>query len=157
MRIAFVGAAALFFMLGSSVASARDIPADGLAIGDVVAWLQGVGYSAQLEASSDGTQHVVSSTGGVKFEVYLFDCKEGHCGSLQFSSGFATHGKFDTTRMNEWNSTKRWGRGYFDKVNDPWVEMDCDLTPGGTYELLGDELATWNTALADFVAMYSLK
>jgi hypothetical protein len=157
MRIAFVSAAALAFMLTSSVASARDIPPGGFTVDDTVAWLQGAGYTAQVVAGSDGTSHITSFTEGVKFGVYLFDCKEGRCGSIQFSAGFATHGKFDISQMNEWNSKHRWGRGYYDSTNDPWVEMDVDLTPGGTYELLGDELATWNTTLANFVAMYQLK
>ncbi len=30
-------------------------------------------------------------------------------------------------------------RAYVDKVNDPWLEYDVDLTPGGSYELLKDE------------------
>ena len=157
MRIRIAGVAAMVLLLASSVASARDIPAAGFTVDDVVTWLQSSGHTTQVVAGSDGKRHVTTLSGGVTFGVYLFDCKEDRCGSIQFAAGFATHGKFDISRMNEWNTKHRWGRGYYDSSNDPWVEMDVDLTPGGTYELLDDELLTWNTTLANFVAMFGLK
>ena len=58
--------------------------------------------------------------------------------------------------MNEWNRDNRWARGYYDSVNDPWVEYDVDLTPGGTYELLDDEFATWRSTLTRFMTHYGL-
>jgi hypothetical protein len=156
MRRAFVGAVALGFTLISGVASARDIPTDGFSMGDVVNWLQAEGYKAQIVTDSDGKQHVSSASNGVTFGVYMFDCKGDKCGSIQFAAGFATHGKFDTSKMNEWNRDNRWARGYYDSVNDPWVEYDVDLTPGGTYELLDDEFATWRSTLGRFVNHYGL-
>ena len=157
MRIGICGAAALFFVLASSVASARDIPAAGLTVEDVVSWLQGVGYPAQIVTANNGTRHVDSTVLGLKFSVYLDDCNGDHCGSIQFAAGFATHGSFNTARLNEWNRNNRWARGFYDDVNDPWIEMDCDMTPGGTYELLNDELATWKKVVDKFTSMYSLK
>ena len=157
MRIRIAGIVAMILLLASGVASARDIPAVGFTIDDVVTWLQSSGHSTQVNTASDGKRHVTTSSGGVTWSVYMFDCKEDRCGSIQFAAGFATHGKFDISRMNEWNTKQRWGRGYYDSTNDPWVEMDVDITPGGTYELLDDELLTWNTTLANFVKMYSLQ
>jgi hypothetical protein len=157
MRISIAVVAAMVLLLASSVASARDIPAAGVTVEDVVIWLQNEGHTTQVVTSSDGKRHIKTSTAGVEFSVYLFDCTEGRCGSIQFAAGFATHGKFDISRLNEWNTKKRWGRAYHDNSNDPWVEMDVDLTPGGTYELLHDELMTWNKTLADFVTMFGLK
>lgn len=86
----------------------------------------------------------------------MFDCKDDRCGSFQFSVGFATHGKFDVSHMNDWNRDSRWCRGYFDNVNDPWIEYDIDLTPGGTYELLDDEFATYRNSVSRFVKQYGL-
>jgi hypothetical protein len=157
MRIRIAVVVAMILLLASSVASARDIPAVGFTIDDVVTWLQSSGHSTQVVTGSDGKRHVSTSIGGVGFGVYMFDCKEDRCGSIQFAAGLASHGRFDISRMNEWNTKQRWGRGYYDSSNDPWVQMDVDLTPGGTYELLDDELATWNTTLAKFVAVYGLK
>lgn len=157
MRIGFAGAAALALTLISGAATARDIPAGGFTTDDVVAWLQGQGYQAQVVTDKDGKSHVSSATDGVGFGVYLYDCKDGRCGSLQFVAGFETHGKFDIAHMNDWNRDSRWARGYYDNANDPWVELDVDLTPGGTYELLNDELLTWNSTLDRFIKKYGLK
>jgi hypothetical protein len=150
-------AAALVLMLAPGPASAKDLPAGGFTIDDVVAWLQGDGYKTEVvPASNGGTPHVHTFAGELGFGVYLYDCTDGRCGSIQFSAGYATHGKFDTSRMNQWNRDNRWCRGYFDSVNDPWIEMDVDLTPGGTYALLDDELATWKMSLKHFTDLYEL-
>jgi hypothetical protein len=157
MRFGMASAAALIFTLACGTASARDIPPGGFTVGDVVTWLQSKGYQAQIVTGTDGTAHVASASGGVDFGVYMFDCKDDRCGSMQFSAGFTTNGKFDTTRMNDWNRDYRWTRGYFDKEKDPWVEYDIDLTPGGTYELLNDQFKIWEAALARFTTQYDLK
>ena len=52
--------------------------------------------------------------------------------------------------MNDWNMNKRWVRAYVDKENDPWVEYDVDLAPGGTYEGLKDQFGIWQDALSHF-------
>jgi|HubBroStandDraft_1064217.scaffolds.fasta_scaffold211961_2 hypothetical protein len=143
--------------LAPGVVSAADLPSDGLTINEVVGWLKGAGYGAEIVPDDNGAQHVRTSVGGANFGVYMFDCKDGRCGSIQFAAGFSTHGGFDISRMNQWNRDNRWARGYYDSVNDPWVEMDVDLTPGGTYELLNDELATWNNSLKRFMSLYALK
>jgi len=154
MRIAITAALAL--ILVSATASARPVPAAGLSLQDVVTWLQGIGYTTEIVPDKDGTSHIRSAYNGVKVGVYMFDCKDGVCGSLQFSAGWSTNGKFDVGRMNVWNRDKRWCRGYYDAENDPWVEKDVDLTPGGTYELLADEFAVFRKCVDGFKDMYQL-
>ena len=144
---------ALVVVAAASLASAsmaRDIPATGLTIPDIVSWLQAGGYQAQVITGSDGKQHVKTAANGVSFGVYLFDCKEGRCGSVQFAAGWDTKGTQDQARVGVWNRDKRWARAYIDSSNDPWLEMDCDITPGGTYELLDDEFATWRSVVTQF-------
>jgi hypothetical protein len=155
--IVVAGAMALMLSLASEGAHAKDIPAAGVTIEDIVAWLQGAGYQAKIDTTKTGGRSVESSTDGSPFHVYLYDCKGVHCGSLQFSEGFDTKGAYNAGEMNDWNLHNRWGRAYIDKVNDPWVEMDVDLTPGGTYELLNDEFATWRATLANFRKTMSAK
>ena len=87
---------------------------------------------------------------GATFHVYTYDCKDGRCGSLQFSEGFDTKGAWTAEPINLWNRENRWTRAYLDKVNDPWLEADVDLTPGGTYEILNDQLAIYRSALKKF-------
>jgi hypothetical protein len=158
--LAWLGAAAMALatLLAPGPASAKDLPDGGFTTADVVAWLQASGDQAQLVPAHDGIDtHVQALVDGREFGVYMFDCKDDRCGSIEFSAGWPTHGTFDTSRMNKWNRENRWARGYFDTTNDPWVEMDVDLTPGGTYELLDDELGTWMTALKRFTDLYGLK
>lgn len=149
-RTLLIALAASGLAMLSSPAHARDIPAAGLSVEDVVAWLQNAGLGATVDTADDGSRSVKSSSDGHTFHVYMFDCKEGRCGSLQFSAGFDTKGAFNPVKMNDWSRDKRWSRAYVDKVNDPWVEYDVDLTPGGTYELLDDELGIWRRELVEF-------
>jgi hypothetical protein len=152
-----VAAAILVLTMTAGQAMAGALPAGGMTIDEVEAWLQGKGYSTGIVKDSDGSKHVSASAGNTTFGVYMYDCDKTRCGSVQFAEGFATHGHFDTKHMNDWNRTKRWARGYFDSVNDPWVEMDVDLTPGGTYELLNDEFGIWLKTLGNFKNQYGLK
>lgn len=135
---------------------AADIPSGGVTLSEATAWLSGQGYAAEAITDSDKTQHLRFMLHDVKVGVYFFDCANSRCASIQFSSGWATHGKFDTAKMNTWNRDKRWCRGYFDSTNDPWVEYDVDLSPGGTYESLKDQLNVFESCVTNFKTMYGL-
>jgi len=154
MRACITGALAL--MLLSSAARAADIPAGGFTYDDVVSWLQDRGYQAKLQTLNDGTKDLRSATQGINFHIKLYDCKADRCSSMQFFAGFDTHGRLSAPQMNEWNKTKRFVKAYVDSTNDPWLEFDVDLAPGGSYDLLNDELAIWNLALPAFVKQYGL-
>lgn len=147
---ALVFAAGLAVAAFSTAALAKDLPATGMTAEDVEKWLQTEGYQAKIVTGDNGQQTITSASDGVNFHVGFYDCKGARCGSIQFYAGFDTKGKLDPNKMNEWNQKQRWARAYVDKTNDPWLEMDVDLTPGGTYELLGDEFATWRSVLAHF-------
>jgi len=147
---AFAVVATLVLALFSSAASASNLPPGGMTIDEVVSWLRGAGYGAEIRTNSKGERNVYSSAGGNDFHIYLYDCKQDRCGSFQFSAGFDTKGTQSVAQMNTWNRTNRWARAYVDNVNDPWVEYDIDLSPGGTYEILNDEFAIWRDALVRF-------
>jgi len=133
------------------------IPDGGFTIEDLVAWLQSEGYSAKVVTGNDGERHIVSNTQGSPCNIFLHDCKGERAASLGLATGYATNGKFDISQMNEWNSNNRWCRAYYDSINDPWLVMDIDLWPGGTYESLRDQFGAWNNTLARFINKYSLK
>jgi len=154
MRACIIGALALTLL--SSAARATDLPPGGFTYEDAVTWLQDRGYQAKMQTLSDGTKDLTSAVQGTRFHIRLYGCKGDRCDSLQFFAGFATQGKFDATQMNEWNYDKRFVKAYIDKTNDPWLTYDIDLSPGGTYELLNDELATWNALLPAFVKQFGL-
>lgn len=156
MRRGWLGAAALGLWMTCGAAHAEALPTDGLTLSEASAWLASQGYASEVIPDKDGTSHLRALYNGVKVGVYMFDCMGGRCGSLQFSSGWITNGRFDVSQMNMWNREKRWCRGYYDKENDPWVEHDVDLTPGGTYELLGDEFQIFRKCVDEFKGKYSL-
>jgi hypothetical protein len=152
MKRAFlVGAAALAFGLMSTATFAKDLPQGGMSVDDIAKWLQDAGYKADVQTAKDGTKSVRSSTDGTGFYVDMYDCKGNpKCSSIQFSVGFDTKGQYPAAKMNEWNSQNRWVRAYSDDKNDPWLEMDVDLNPGGTWEGLDDEFAVWRDMMASF-------
>jgi hypothetical protein len=133
------------------------IPNGGLTIEEVAAWLQSEGYTVDFVTGESGKRHIVTKTQGSPLNIFLGDCKSERCASLEFASGFSTGGKFDTPQINAWNYDNRWCRAYYDDVNDPWLRMNVDLSPGGTYEALSERLAIWNRTLGRFIANYSLK
>lgn len=132
------------------------IPVGGLTMEDVVAWLQSAGYSAQVVTGQTGNRHIVSHTQGVTFNIFMHDGQGDRFASMRFKAGVATQGKFDISKMNQWNSDTRWCRGFYDTDNDPWIENDIDLSPGGTYESLNDQFGIWNSTLARFLKTYNL-
>jgi hypothetical protein len=150
-RIIHIAVTALALSLASHMAVAADLPAGGMTVGEVVKWLQDAGYQARLYPLKNGGNAVASGSDGYTWKIYMFDCNsDGRCGSFQFSMGLSTKGAFNTAKMNDWSRDNRWARAYVDSVNDPWLEYDVDLTPGGTYELLNDEFATWRTSVKHF-------
>ena len=137
-------------VLFSGVAGAKSLPAKGMTIDEIAKWLQSAGYKAEIQ-TANGEKNIYSSANGQNFHIYQYDCnKTTRCGSFQFSVGFDTKGSFNPEKLNDWNKDNRWVRAYVDKVNDPWLEFDIDLTPGGTYELLNDEFAVWRMSLDHF-------
>lgn len=150
MKRAFLaGAASLAITFASHLAVAKDLPAGGLTIEEFASWLQKAGYQAQIQTDNSGHKSIASSTGGTRFYTDMYHCTP-RCDSLEFYAAFATKGAFNAVEMNQWNSQKRWIRVYVDKSNDPWVEMDVDLSPGGTYEGLADQFGIWRDELDSF-------
>jgi hypothetical protein len=157
MRAGLLGVAALGWALMAGAAGAStEIPSGGLTFPEIETWLKGKGYAPETITDKEGKAHYRIMIDGLKYGIYVYDCKDGRCASLQFSVGWATKGKFDVSKMNDWNKGKRWCRGYYDTDNDPWVERDTDLSPGGTFELLDDELGIFRGCVERFVKLYNL-
>ena len=136
--------------LVAGAAAAKDIPDGGLTLDETVAWLKDGGFGAEVQTASDGAKSIAVTGEGEDFHVYMEDCKTDRCGSLELSAGFDTKGAFTADKINEFASSNRWVRVYVDKTHDPWVEYDIDLTPGGTFEQLHDEMGVWLQGLGDF-------
>ena len=152
MKSILVAAAAAMALLAPGAAQAKDLPDGGMTLEEIVSWMKAEGLPAEIKTADDGSRTITSSFDGATFHVYVYDCKDARCGSLQFSEGFDTKGAWGPDPINTWNRENRWTRAYADKVNDPWIEEDVDLTPGGTYEILDDQLAIYRAALKKFRA-----
>jgi len=136
--------------------SMHPIPDGGLTLEEVVAWLQSGGYSAKVVTAEGGKRHIMTQAHGVPFDIFTPGCLSGRCASIELVCAFSCKGRFDVSRLNEWNSEIPWCKAYYDTVNDPCLDMDIALSPGGTYESLNDQFLTWNTVLGKFVAKYDL-
>jgi hypothetical protein len=138
-------------------APTHPIPDGGLTLEEVVAWLQSGGYTAKVITREDGKRHIESWSQGTLFNIFTPGCQSGRCGSLELVFAFASKGKFDVSRLNEWNSDVPWGKAYSDTVNDPCLDMDISLSPGATFESLNDQFGTWNNILSAFITKYGLR
>jgi hypothetical protein len=128
-----------------------NIPSAGLSADDVANWLQSEGYKAQVSTNKDGSKSIQSATGGTNFNIDMYDCHDKPtCTAIQFNVGFDTKGAWNATKMNSYNSAKRWVRAYVDDNDDPWLEQDVDLIPGGTWEGLNDQFGIWRQMMGDF-------
>ena len=150
-HILIAGAAFLALGLISGPTLAKDLPAKGMTAEQVASWLQDDGYKAQVSTNKDGSKTVGTAADGSNFFIDMYDCNNTPtCTAIQFSIGFDSKGAWNATKMNEWNSTKRWVKAYVDDKDDPWLQMDIDLSPGGTQEGLDDQFAIWRDMLTSF-------
>ncbi len=68
--------------------------------------------------------------GGLRAALYLLDCQEGRCESLQLYAGFSMEKPPTLERINAWNREHRFSRAYLDADGDPALEADLDLAGG---------------------------
>ena len=137
--------------------SLHPIPDGGLTIEELRAWLENEGYAVKVVTGESGKPHILTQTQGSPLNIFLGDCKGERCASLELASGFSTHGQFDISQINAWNYDNRWCRAHYDDDKDPWLRMNIDLSPGGTYEALSERVDIWNRTLGRFISTYSLK
>jgi hypothetical protein len=126
------------------VSPVHPIPEGGLTLEEVVAWLESGGYSAKVVTADNGKRHILSNSGGHPFDIFTPGCLSGRCPSLEFVAAAIVDGKFDVSRLNEWNGKFLWCRSYYDSAVGPCLTMDIALWPGGTFESLNSQFAAWN-------------
>lgn len=120
--------------------------------GSLVAALQEGGYAAKLSTDSVGDPQITSGSGGTTFQIFFYNCTDHKaCATVQFNSGYKLTTPVDLDRLNEWNRTKRFGRSFLDKENDPVLQMDVDLDDGGmSRALFIDNVEFWTSILGEF-------
>jgi len=117
----------------------------------IVGALQNAGYKATLGKDDSGDPIVRSSSGGSNFAIFFYGCtKNTDCRTIQFFAGY-TDRKPSLSRINEWNTTKRFGRAYLTDSGAARIEMDVDLDDGGISRLLfEDNLEFWVLLMGQF-------
>jgi hypothetical protein len=150
MKRVFHAAVFVAIALLSTASFAKDLPVGGLTVEEVAKWLQDAGYKAEIQTAKDGTKNVKTAADGTDIYVDMYDCSKPKCTSIQFSAGFNTTGAWNGTKMNDFNRDNRWVKAYVDKKDDPWIQMDVDLYPGGTKEGLDDHFIVFHQLLVSF-------
>jgi hypothetical protein len=140
-----------------SSSSMRAIPDGGLTIEEMAAWLEGEGYAVKFVTGESGKRHIEINSQGSPLNIFFGACEGERCAALEFTAGFSTHGKFDISQINGWNYDNRWCRAYYDGDKDPWLKMNINLSPGGTYEALSDRFEIWNRTLGRFIEKFGLR
>ena len=114
--------------------------------------LQAAGYAAQMGTDQVGDPMITSGVGGTTFQIFFYNCTDHReCATVQFHSGYDLNDPVSLERINEWNSSQRFGRAYLDREDDPILEMDVDLDDGGVSRLLFiDNIEFWASVLGNF-------
>jgi hypothetical protein len=117
----------------------------------IVSLMQQAGYRAVLTETNDGDPSIESSAAGANFYIYFYGCQNGqNCLSLQFESGYDLPDGASLGLINDWNSTKRFAYSYLDNENDPYLNMDLNMSYGISEQNFLDWLSLWDTQMADF-------
>jgi hypothetical protein len=142
--------AAAVLVASQTAALSAILPDGGVTAQDIARVLQTKGYQTEITTDKDGDPLIRSTSEGVKFSVYFYECKGSpRCKSFQFVSGFSST-NITVSRVADWNRTKRFGKVYLDQQSDPWVEMDVDVEHGATTEALANDLDRWILTLGTF-------
>ena len=142
-------ACGLLLCLGDQAAIARPLPDGGVTAQEMSEVLKAGGYPIEM-TSFDGNPAINTSVNGIKFSVHFFECDPGgRCQSILFSSSWSIAG-ITPARMQDWNRTKRFGRGYLSEQGTPFVEMDMDFHHGATTEALISNLDRWKLVVKEF-------
>ena len=130
---------------------AGSLPDGGITVQEVARSMQAKGFQTDITTDRDGDPLIKSMLEGAKFSVYFYECGgKPRCKSIQFAAGFAMNGRLDSSKVADWNRTKRFGRVYQDNENDPWVEMDMDIEHGATTEAMTNNIDRWVVVMNEF-------
>jgi len=98
---------------------------------ELVSIIQDLGFQAKLEKDNVGDPVIRSSSDGVDFRIYFYECKNNkRCRSLHFSVGYDLANGSSLDAVQQWNADKRFASAYLDDEADPFLQMDIN-TEGG--------------------------
>lgn len=150
-RLTISLALALGLSCGAPAQAAPGASTGGYVLGStdqIASILRAADYKVEIKTDNQGLPYIQSSSDDRTFRIFFYDCDEGvrleRCLSAQFFAAFTIGRPFPLDRMNEWNRTHRFARGYVDGDQDAAIEMDVNMAADGMpAPLFKDTLDLW--------------
>lgn len=105
--------------------------------------------TARVDRDGNGEQYIAATLDGINFAVDVYNC-EPDCADLSFTASFEMEG-LTVALMNEWNSTRRFGKAYIRDDGDAVIQIAINTRHGIALETFRDDLVWWETVLQDYV------
>ena len=119
--------------------------------GALIAIIQELGFQAKLEKDDVGDPVILSSSGGVDFRIYFYECKNNkRCKSLHFSVGYDLADGSSLDAVQQWNADKRFASAYLDGESDPFLQMDVNTEGGVTQQNFENTFQLWQSLKGEF-------
>jgi hypothetical protein len=119
--------------------------------GELVSIIQALGFQAKLETDNVGDPVIRSSSDGVDFRIYFYECKNNkRCRSLHFSVGYDLANGTSLDAVQKWNADKRFASAYLDDEADPFLQMDINTQGGITQENFENSFHLWQSLKGEF-------
>lgn len=137
---------------GLLAAPAAEAATRGSISGEEIAAVLRAAGATEVTAGQDdsGDPTVVATMQGAQFQVLMYDCDEqDRCTSVQFRSGYDLSDGMTLETLNEWNASMRYGNAWLDDVDDPYIELDLDLT-GSSDEQVSRYVDVWSAMMTRF-------
>jgi len=118
---------------------------------ELVSIIQELGFQAKLEKDNVGDPVIRSSSDGVEFAIYFYDCKGNkRCKSLHFSVGYDLVDGSSLEAVQQWNADKRFASAYLDDEHDPFLQMDINTEGGITRQNFEKSFDLWQVLKDEF-------
>jgi hypothetical protein len=119
----------------------------------IASLIQDLGFQAKLGEDDVGDPVIHSSSGGVEFNIYFYDCTDNErCKSLHFSAGYDLPDGTTLETLQAWNADKRFASAYADHENDPFLQMDINTEGGITEQNFESWFRFWQALKGEFEA-----
>jgi hypothetical protein len=117
----------------------------------LISIIRELGFQAKLERDDVGDPVILSSSGGVDFRIYFYECKNNkRCKSLHFSVGYDLADGSSLDVVQQWNADKRFASAYLDDETDPFLQMDINTDGGVTQENFEKTFHLWQSLKGEF-------
>lgn len=109
--------------------------------------------ASEIEQGRDSADDptIVATLHGSRFQAIMYDCDgDDRCTSIQFRSGYDLDDGMTAEALNEWNVAMRYGNAWLDEVDDPYIELDLDLSAGSTDGQVRRYAEIWSNMMSGF-------